>query len=61
LVTVVVGSASASVSFTSTGTTQNFSVVITMPAAGTYPVYIYFYMEGVLIKSVTDPNQMTVV
>jgi len=33
-----------------------------MPSTvGTYPVYIDIYMEGILIESVTDPNQITVV
>ena len=60
-VTVVIGTSSASYNFTSTGGALNFSIPITMPAAGTYPVYIDLYMEGILIESVTDPNQVTVV
>jgi endo-alpha-1,4-polygalactosaminidase (GH114 family) len=61
-VTVIVGTSSGSQTFTSTGTTQSFSISVTMPSTfGTYPVYIDIYMEGILVKSVTDPNQITVV
>jgi hypothetical protein len=53
-------SLSNKVSFTS-GSNVPVSIPITMPAAGTYPVYIDVYMEGVLIQTGTDPNQVTVV
>jgi hypothetical protein len=60
-VTVTVGTSSGSQTFASTGTTQNFSVSVTMPSmAGTYPVYIDIYMEGTLFDSVTDPNPVVV-
>ena len=60
-VKVNVGSSTSNaVSFTS-GSSVPVSVPITMPAAGTYPVYIYVYMEGVLIQTGTDPSQVTVV
>jgi len=53
-------SLSSKVSFTS-GSNVPVSVPITMPAAGTYSVYIDVYMEGVLIQTGTDPDQVTVV
>jgi|GEM_PF-2182735 hypothetical protein len=53
-------SLSSKVSFTS-GSNVPVSVPITMPAAGKYSVYIDVYMEGVLIQTGTDPNQITVV
>jgi hypothetical protein len=53
-------SMSSKISFTS-GNNVPVSVPITMPAAGKYSVYIDVYMEGVLIQTGTDPNQITVV
>jgi uncharacterized protein (DUF2141 family) len=60
-VQIKVGTAlSSKVSFTS-GTNIQVSVPITMPAAGTYSVYIDIYMEGVLIQTGIDSTQVTVV
>ena len=59
--TVVIGTASASYNFTSTGALINFSIPIVMPAAGTYTLYIDLYMEGVLIDTYTSPNQIVVI
>jgi len=47
------------VAFTS-GTNVPVSVPITMPAAGTYSVYIDVYMLGVMVAAYTDPNQVVV-
>jgi hypothetical protein len=60
-VQIQIGTAlSSKISFTS-GTNVPVSIPIIMPAAGTYSVYIDVYMEGVLIQTGTDHDQVTVV
>jgi hypothetical protein len=54
-------STSGLVAFTSTGASQNLSLPVTMPAAGTYNVYINIYAGGVLIGAYSGNTPVVVI